>query len=68
MDTVEAIKASNGLSIWKLTDGRWQVSTKNKDGSFAVHIGPLKRTLEKALRPFTEEADDVEEDDWRDLI
>lgn len=65
MDIVETMRRSNGLSIWKLLDGRWQVSTKNDDGSFRVHIGELKPTLEKALS----EADLGDGDeDWRDLI
>lgn len=75
MDLVEAIARSNGLTIWKLNDGRWQVSTKNRDGSFSVHIGDLAPTLQKALTtadtPAPQKAKappPPSDDDWRDLI
>jgi hypothetical protein len=64
MDLMEAIARSNGLSIWKLDGDRWQVSIKNKDGSFAITSGPLESTLRKALGIDTEK----DEYDGLDLI
>lgn len=66
---IDAIARTNGLSIWKLNDGRWQISTKNDDGSFRVHIGELGPTMEKALREAGAAVVPPDDDDeWRNLI
>ncbi len=60
-------------------DGRWQVSTKNRDGSFTVHVGDLEPTLTKALATAdepppmkavkaTKKPPVDDDDDWSDLV
>lgn len=60
-DWVGRIKATIGVTIYPTADGRWQVSTRNEDGSFRVFI---KETLEAAMDAALPEADDFDIGDF----
>lgn len=52
----EAPKGKAGLTIWETAEGRWQVSVKRPDGSYAVQIGA---SIPDALGAFLDEAEVV---------
>jgi hypothetical protein len=52
----EAPKGKAGLTIWETAEGRWQVSVKRPDGSYAVQI---QDSIPEALTAFSDEAEVV---------
>jgi len=54
IDWLHRIEATNGLTIFPTADRRWQVSTRNDDGSFRVFIAD---TLEQAMEAAVPEDD-----------